>query len=443
MLRYLFTILAAVSVAVSAMLAYDGSPAESEYNWPQWRGPLGVGVAPGANPSVEWSESKNIRWKIALPGKGHSTPIIWGDHVFITAAVPYGDEVEPRYDNAPGAHHSVPVTQPHNFVVLAVRRSDGEKIWQRTVHTELPHEGGHTTGSLASNSPVTDGEHLFAFFGSRGLYCLNLDGELQWQIDLGEMQTKHAHGEGSSPALFGETLIINWDHEGQSLVLAFDKRTGAQLWKVARQEVTSWSTPIVVVHDGKPQVIINGTNRVRGYDLATGKVIWECGGLSANIVASPVAADGMVFVGSSYDKRAMLAIRLDGARGDITGTDRVVWTRERGTPYVPSPLLYGDSLYFLRHYQGILSRVNAKTGDDPLGPFRLEGIRNVYASPVGAAGRIYITDLEGTTLVISHDDIPKFLALNRLDDSFSASAAIVGRELFLRGEENLYCIAEE
>ena len=151
----------------------------------------------------------------------------------------------------------------------------------------------------------------------------------------------------------------------------------------------------------------------------------------------------MVFVGSSYDKRAMLAIRLDGARGDITGTDRVVWTRERGTPYVPSPLLYGDSLYFLRHYQGILSRVNAKTGDDPLGPFRLEGIRNVYASPVGAAGRVYITDLEGTTLVLSHDDIPKVLALNRLDDSFSASAAIVGRELFLRGEENLYCITEE
>ena len=205
MLRYLFTILAAVSVAVSAMLAYDGSPAESEYNWPQWRGPLGVGVAPGANPPVEWSESKNVRWKIALPGKGHSTPIIWGDHVFITAAIPYGDEVEPRYDNAPGAHHSVPVTHPHNFVVLAVRRSDGKKIWQQTVHTQLPHEGGHYSGSLASNSPVTDGEHLFAFFGSRGLYCLHLDGELQWKIDLGEMQTKHAHGESSSPAFYGKT----------------------------------------------------------------------------------------------------------------------------------------------------------------------------------------------------------------------------------------------
>ena len=444
MLRCLFTILAALSIAVSAMVACDGSQAESEDNWPQWRGPLGVGVAPGANPPIEWSESKNVRWKIALPGKGHSTPIVWGDRVFLTAAVPYGNEVEPRYDSAPGAHHSVPVTQPYNFVVLAVRRSDGEKIWQKTVHTELPHEGGHYTGSLASNSPVTDGEHLFAFFGSRGLYCLNLDGELKWKVDLGKMQTKHAHGEGSSPALYGNTLIINWDHEEQSLVIAFDKRTGAQLWKVSRPEITSWSTPIVVVHDAKPQVIINGTNRVRGYDLTTGKVIWECGGLSANIVASPVAANGMVFVGSSYEKRAMLAIRLDGAKGDITGSDQVVWTREQSTPYVPSLLLYGDSLYFLRHYQGFLSRVNAKTGEDQGGPFRLKGIRNVYASPVGAGQNVYITDLEGTTLVMSHDDIiPKFLALNRLDDSFSASAAIVGSELFLRGEENLYCIAEE
>ena len=257
------------------------------------------------------------------------------------------------------------------------------------------------------------------------------------------MQTKHAHGEGSSPALHGDTLIINWDHEGQSFVIAFDKRTGEERWRVAREEVTSWATPIVVEHGGKPQLIISGTNRVRGYDLPTGNVIWECGGLSANIVASPVSADGMVYAASSYDTRAMLAIRLNGAKGDITGTDQVVWRRRRGTPYVPSPLLYGDSLYFLRHYQGILSRVHAKTGEERTGPFRLGGIRNVYASPVGAANRLYITDRQGATLVMSHADLPKMLAVNRLDDSFSASAAVAGGELFLRGQRNLYCIAEE
>ena len=198
----------------------------------------------------------------------------------------------------------------------------------------------------------------------------------------------------------------------------------------------------MVEHDGQPQVIISGTNRVRGYDLASGKILWECGGLSANIVASPVFSDGVVYVGSSYDKRALLAIRLDGAAGDITGTDRVLWSRSRGTPYVPSPLLYGDTLYFLTHYQGILNRVDARTGQDRPGPIRLGGVNEVYASPVGAADRVYVTDREGLTLVISHSDTPRLLARNQLDDTFSASAAIAGDELFLRGERALYCLAE-
>ncbi|MFP6691482.1 MAG: PQQ-binding-like beta-propeller repeat protein, partial [Pirellulales bacterium] len=255
--------------------------------------------------------------------------------------------------------------------------------------------------------------------------------------------TKHGHGEGSSPALYGDTLIVNWDHEGQSFVVALDKRNGRQLWRLDRKEVTSWATPIVVEHNGRPQVVVCGTDRVRGYDLETGKIIWQCGGMSANIVATPVSADGVVFVGSSYEKRAMLAINLDGAKGDITGTDKVLWSRFRGTPYVPSPLLYGNALYFLTHYQGILSRVNAKTGEDRPGAFRLGAIRNVYASPVAAADRIYITDLDGTTAVLSHGDIPRLLSINRLNDSFSASAAIVGEELFLRGKKHLYCIAKE
>ncbi|HEV3002807.1 MAG TPA: PQQ-binding-like beta-propeller repeat protein, partial [Pirellulales bacterium] len=183
--------------------------------------------------------------------------------------------------------------------------------------------------------------------------------------------------------------------------------------------------------------------RVRGYDLANGDVLWECGGLSANIVASPVAADGMVYAGSSYDKRALLAIRLDGASGDITQSDRVAWSRFRGTPYVPSPLLYGDSLYFLTHYQGVLTRVDAPTGADRPGPIRLAGISEVYASPVGAAGRVYVTDREGTTLVIKHSDKPGILAENHLDDVFGSSPAIAGAELYLRGQRFLYCIAED
>lgn len=410
--------------------------------WPQWRGPLATGVSPDANPPVEWSESRNVRWKLALPGKGHSTPIVWGDRVFLTVAVPYGNTVAPVYDNAPGTHDNLGVTQHHRFVVMAVSRRDGKIVWSRTVREDFPHEGGHETGSLASNSPVTDGELLFACFGSRGLYCFDLNGELKWQKDLGRMQTLHAHGEGSSPVVYGDLLIVNWDHEGDSVLYAFDKRTGKERWKVVRDDKTSWSTPLVVEHQGKAQVVISATKRVRGYDLATGRLIWECAGLSRNVVSSPVAGHGMVFAANSYDWQAMLAIRLDGAKGDITDTDRVAWKLNRMTPYVSSPLLYDGTLYFLRHNQNILSRLEATTGRPRGEPIRIEGIREIFASPVGAAGRIYITGRDGVTVVLRHDNENALLALNHLDDVFSASPALAGRELYLRGERFLYCLAE-
>ena len=417
--------------------------ATGQENWPQWRGPTGTGFAPNANPPAKWSEEENIRWKIPTPGVGHSTPIIWGNHLFLTAALPVGDSREPRFSGAPGAHDNVPVTRRHRFIAFATDRTDGTLLWKRELSEEWPHEGGHYSGSLASASPVTDGESLFVFFGSYGLYCLDFDGNVRWQADLGKMDTKHGHGEGSSPALFGDKLVVNWDHEGQSFLIAFDKRSGAVLWKVLRNEVTSWATPLIVEHDGRSQVIVAGTDRVRGYDLESGAVIWQCGGMSANIVASPVFADGMLFAGSSYEKRALLAISLHGARGDITQTDNVVWSRFRGTPYVPSPLLYDGSLYFLTHLEGILSRVDAATGEDRPGAKRAYGVRRVYASPVGAGGRIYITGLDGMTAVMSHSDQFQLIAVNQLVDSFSASAAVVGGEIFLRGQKYLYCIAEQ
>jgi outer membrane protein assembly factor BamB len=199
---------------------------------------------------------------------------------------------------------------------------------------------------------------------------------------------------------------------------------------------------VIVEVDGKPQVVVAATGRVRGYDLKNGDLIWECGGLSGNVVASPVAGDGIVYVANSYDTRAMLAIRLAGAEGDITGTDAVLWTRHRDTPYVPSPILADGALCFLKHYQGFLTCVDAKTGETRLGPIRLPGIRNVYASPAGAAGRIYIVDREGTGLVLDGGDGLEPLARNRLDDSFSASPAIVGEWLILRGERHLYGISK-
>ena len=438
--------LSSASVAVSAGI--DDAAARSA--WPQWRGPLGTGVSPDGDPPTAWSEKQNVLWKTVLPGSGHSTPIVWGERVFVTAAEPFGEALPPKYDTAEGAHDGVPVTHRHRYLVVALDRRDGTIAWQKTVREEIPHEGGHVTGSYASASPATDGEHIFAHFGSRGLYCLDFDGKIVWQADLGRMLTKHAHGEASSPVLHGDLLAVNWDCETGSFVAALNTKTGKQVWKVARDEETSWSSPIVVAdppknsgdNEGKPQLVVSGTKRVRGYDLATGKLLWECGGLSSNIVASPVAADGMVFAGSSYEKQAFVAIRLDGARGDVSATDRVAWRLDRRTPYVPSPLLYKGSLYFLRHYQGVLTRMDAATGKERQAPLRLEGMDEIYASPVAAADRLYVTDREGVTLVLSHGEAPKVIARNRLDTQISASAAIAGRELFLRGARHLYCIAE-
>ena len=423
-------------------LSTPSSCAENE-NWPQWRGPLATGAAPHGDPPLEWDESrgKNIRWKTPIPGSGHCSPIVWDDFVFLTTAVARGEALPPRPSTAPGNHDNLPVTHRHDFVALAIRRSTGKIIWQRTLHSAVPEEQGHYTASLASQAPVTDGEHVFFFFGSYGLYCLDFTGKLIWKRDFGAMQIRHGHGEGSSPALHENTLIVNWDHEGASFVAAMDKHTGTDRWRMMRDEVTSWSSPIVVERAEGTQVVVSGTRRLRGYAIASGKVLWECGGLSANIVASPVAGEDMVFAGSSYEKQSLLAIHLQGAAGDITGTQHVAWSRSRGTPYVPSPLLYERGLYFLAHYQGILTRVDALTGEDRPGPLRLSRIKNVYASPVAAAGRIYITDLYGTTVVYSSGELPRPLARNTISESVSASAAIAGPDFFLRGQHHLYCLA--
>ncbi len=441
MLKLAITFIALANPSALAIARDDGLSALDQ--WPQFRGPLGTGVAPHANPPTTWSEKKNIRWKTAIPGKGHASPIVWGDRIFLTTAIPFGDALPPEHADAHGAHNNVRPSRRQAFVVMAINRRDGAIIWQKTVRKQQPHESTHESGTWASNSPVTDGEHVFAYFGSHGLYCLDFSGSLIWKANIGTMHTKHGHGEGSSPALHGDTIVVNFDHEEQSFVVAIDKRTGKILWKVEREEGTSWSTPLIVEHDGRAQTIIAATRRVRAYDLLTGKLIWECGGLSGNVVASPVAADGIVYVTNSYETREMLAIRLADAQGDITGTDAVTWSRHRHTPYVPSPLLYGGRLYFLKHYQGFLTCVNAKTGETLFGPARLDGIGNVYASIAGAADRVYIVSRNGHTAVIEHGATLKQIALNALDDSFSASPAIVGDDLFLRGERFLYGISDK
>ena len=410
-------------------------------HWPQWRGPLATGEAPYGHPPVDWNETKNIRWKMPLPCEGHSTPVIWGDRIFLTGTSAHGKAL-PVPEQPKGAHNNLDPKRKLRFLVVCLDLQDGSVLWQKTVRDAQPHQSTHESATWASHSPVTDGRSVYAFFGSSGLYALDYNGTVLWEKDLGDMLVKHGHGEGASPALFGDTLIVNWDHEGDSFVVALDKRTGKERWRQARDEPTSWASPIIAKVDGKPQAIVSGTSAIRGYDLATGKVVWHCSGLSNNVVATPVYAEGVLFAGSSYEIQSMLALSLKGAKGDLAGTDHALWNLRRRTPYVPSPLYYQKHLYFLRHYQAILTRLEGKTGDETSGPFRLPGILNLYASPVAAAGRIYLTDQQGTTLVLSADETPETLALNQLEDSFNASAAIVGDSLILRGGKFLYRVAE-
>jgi outer membrane protein assembly factor BamB len=267
-----------------------------------------------------------------------------------------------------------------------------------------------------------------------------MDGNPQWNRSFGKMRTAASFGEGSSPALHGDTLVVPWDHEGDSFIVALDAKTGKDKWKVDRDERTTWSTPFIVEYDGRTQVVTNGAKRVRSYDLATGELIWECGGQTGNPIPSPVRQDDLVVCMTGWRASAIYAIPLN-ATGDITDSDKIAWNNTEAAPYVPSPVLYEGQLYFTKSRDGILSSRDAKTGDELIGQTRLPGIRTLYASPVAAADRIYFTGRGGTTLVLKHGPELDVIATNKLDETIDASPALVGNELFMRGEKHLYCIA--
>ena len=437
--------------ALAAVATIASQPEGFEKNWHYWRGPHATGTAIDANPPTTWSETENIRWKVAIPGTGHATPIVWEDKIFIQTAIK-GEvpKEEPKQEDGDNPFSGFlqerrrggGIAEVYKFDLIALNRSNGDILWQKTLKEITPHEGTHQDATFASNSPVTDGEHVYAYFGSRGLYCVDMMGNLKWEKDIGTMYKRNTFGEGSCPALYENTLVILQDHEGDSFITALDKRTGDVLWKTDRDERTTWSSPIIVEHNGKAQVITTGTNRVRSYDLATGGLLWDGDGLTANSIPSPVAAGEYVYLMSGFRGSDLQAVHLAEATGDISDSAAIVWRHNRNTPYVPSPLLYKDTIYFLKSNDGILSAFNINTGESFYGPERLKGVSGVYASIVGAADRVYIAGRNGTTNVIQYGSEFKVLAENKLDDSFNASPAIVGSELYLRGMRHLYCIAE-
>jgi outer membrane protein assembly factor BamB len=457
---------AATSLAFSVSVITVAA-ATADQNWPQWRGPRQDGVAPLATPPTTWSETNNVKWKVKIPGGGMATPIIWDNRIYVQTAIPTGKKIEPASgatDAPPARKADAPdaaprpggagkkkggfgggrkPTEAYQFVVLCLDRQTGQVIWQQVAKEELPHEGRHPTeGSFASSSGITDGKHIFAWFGSRGLYCYDLDGKLEWKQDFGKMRIRLTFGEGSSPAMHGDSLIINWDNEEGSFITALDKNSGKTLWKKPREEQTSWSTPLVVEQNGKAQVVVSATGKIRDYDLASGDLVWECAGLTRNAIPSPVSSGGTVYCMTGYSGSALLAIRL-GRTGDLTGGDAIAWSYKKNTPYVPSPLLYGNKLYFFSVNTSTLSCLDTATGQPLIDAQKLEDLSGVYASPLGADSRVYLPGRNGVTVVLKHSDKLEVLATNRLDEKFDASPAAVGKELFLRGYQYLYCLAEK
>jgi len=458
-------LLAALVLATTLPLLTRGADAADD-NWPQWRGPLQTGVSPTANPPTKWSESENVKWKVKLPGRGNSTPIVWDKLVFIQTAMPSSQAEAARADGGGAGAPVTPVllqnqnrpqrrggpggfgggaapTEKYQFVLLCLDRETGKTLWRKVVREEVPDEGHHPDHGYASYSPVTDGTLVFAYFGSRGLHCYDLQGDLRWEKDFGRMQTKMGFGEGSSPALHGDTLVIDWDHEGDDFIVALDKMNGKELWRTPREEETTWSTPLIVSRNGQAQVLVSATRKVRSYDLKTGKQLWEIGGMTANSIPSPVAADGLVYVTSGFRGAALLAIDPFRRQGDLTGTDAIKWSYNKGTPYVPSPLLYDGKLYVFSGNNAVMTCFDAKTGKVLIDPKRLEDLEGVYASPVGAAGRVYFVGRNGATVVAKNAAPLEVLATNELNDRIDASPAVAGKELFLRGQQYLYCIAEK
>jgi outer membrane protein assembly factor BamB len=428
----------ALLILLAMLLA---APAQAEH-WASWRGPNDNGMANGDAPT-RWSDTENIKWKTEIPGRGHSSPVIWGDRIFLTTAIPVGTVAAKPANAGRFGGGEGPLVE-HHFDVLCIDRNSGKLLWQRTANVATPHEGYHREyGSFASNSPVTDGEHVFAFFGSRGLYAYDFEGNLKWKKDFGVKMAMHmAFGEGIAVVLEDDRLLVTFDHNGESFITALDKKSGKELWRQQRDEISNWAAPLVLEYEGRKQVVVAATKKVRSYDFKTGELIWEAAGLGLNTIPAPVRQGDMVFVMSGFRDPNLMAIRL-GRSGDLTGTDAIVWSETRATSYTASPVLHDGKLYFITD-RGMISSFDAATGKPHYHQTRLPGGHSYKASPVGAAVKLYVASEAGAVHVLKMGPEFEVIATNTLKDQiFIASPAIVNGEIFLRGQSTLFCIAEK
>jgi outer membrane protein assembly factor BamB len=397
--------------AAVRMIADEGEGAKY---WPRWRGPSGQGLASGADYPDTWSATQNVLWKAPVPGNGNSSPIVWGDRIFVSTANDGGRRLS----------------------LLAYRRSDGRLLWEAAAPMGRANSGGHYKNGHASATPATDGERVYVSFGARGLFAFDFNGKLVWQRDLGPMDAYH--GTAGSPLLLRDRIILYQDQYSDSFIAAFDTRTGRELWRTRRSANVGWGTPIAIRVAGREEVIVNSQQWVHSYDPASGKELWRCGGTTYEVIPTPVVGYGLVFC-SSGRAGPTLAIKPGGS-GDVTRT-HLAWESPRGSPFVPSPILYGEQLYMVNDMASIVTSLAAQSGkvlwQGRLGVAQREGFS---ASPVAVDGKIFFTNDDGETFVLRAGAKFEILHVNRIGETTLASPALVDGRWYIRTNRNLYAI---
>jgi outer membrane protein assembly factor BamB len=431
-------VLAALPAVSAPVSAADPFP---EARWPGWRG-QGQGVVTDAKVPLEWSDTKNVVWKTELPGRGHSSPIVWGDRIFLTTAVegevvpgsprmkhPQPDGTDFRHPDAMGDDRR------HAFKVLSVDARNGKVLWERTAWEGVPMDSRHKKASFASPTAVTDGERVYAYFGSEGLYAYDFAGTLAWRFVPGVIGSASV-GLGTSPVLYRELVILVCDEENgeRSYVVGLDRRTGQEVWRTPRKVELSWATPVLVQANGRDELVTAGNQANIAYDPATGKELWRAQGLANNAVTTPLVGDGVVVISTGYPDKRSIAVRPGGS-GEVA----TLWQYDKGSAYVPSPILYEGHVYLLTD-KGLVTCLDAKTG-----AVKYEGQRppvpaTFMASPIAVDGRLLLMSQDGDTFVVKAG--PEFAVerTNPLGEPISASAAVAGGRLYIRGEKHLFAI---
>jgi len=428
-----------------AVYALSADPPRS--NWPQWRGPGGHGVSEERNLPEEWSSTHNVVWKTAIEGRGHSCPVVWGERVFLTtslegAAVPghkppqhIGWKGEPDYVHPDACC----ADRIWTLKILCVDSASGRILWSRTAYEGTAYDDRHRKNTYASGTPVTDGKHIWALFDAEGLYCYDFEGNLVWKASLGQI-AKGGMGHGMSPVLYDNLIILQCDQElGQgSFITALDKLTGKEIWRVPRQNRRSWATPLLVKVGDHTELIASGAETVISYDPATGEEIWRCKGTVSHPIPSAVAGDGMAFFSAGSSAKHAFAVKLGGS-GDLTDSPHIVWQYEKGTAYVPSPILYKGLLYLMTD-KGLVTCIESATGKVLYEGGRVPVPATFTASPVAYEDKILLSSEDGDVFVLKAGPNHEILRTNSMGEPIFASPAIANGRIYIRGEKNLYCI---